>query len=298
MKYKDNAPTLTDEIVSNICTTLHCKADEIIAAEPLKVGLTNLSFSFNTPSGKYVYRSPGKGTDSFINRESEAFSERVAKALGLDTSFIHIDPIAGWKISRFVENFRYLDPLNKNDQENAMELLRCLHNSGIRSPWDFDYGKEAGKIVSLPDFKTSVNFTSYLNTHQQIQQLCSKLEAEPHRKVLCHNDFWHWNLLKKPQGEIVLIDWEYSGNSYPEADVAYFTASLPFSDEDYIALAELYEGRKLTDQEKKNYFAVMAIVMWYWFVWALYEELLGTTVEDKELWYSKAVHAIEKSFSA
>ena len=130
-----------------------------------------------------------------------------------------------------------------------------------------------------------------------MQALSKKLEEEHHRKVLCHNDSWHWNMLKAPDGSITLIDWEYSGNSYPEADVAYFTASLPFSDDDYLSLAELYEKRSLDIEEKRNYFRVMAIVLWYWFVWALYEEHLGTPVSDKELWKSKAVHAMEKSLS-
>ena len=288
---------MTADILQNICSTLSCDVSDISEIDPLKVGLTNTSFSFVTPAGKFVYRSPGKGTDFFINRKSEAFSESVAKEIGLDNSIIFIDPDQGWKISRYIENYRYINPLDKQDQADAMELLHRLHNSGIVSPWNFDYGKETERILSLPDFVSCVDFSSFYQTHKQMQALSKKLEEEHHRKVLCHNDSWHWNMLRAPDGTITLIDWEYSGNSYPEADVAYFTASLPFSDDDYLSLAELYEKRSLDIEEKRNYFRVMAIVLWYWFVWALYEEHLGTPVSDKELWRSKAVHAMEKSLS-
>ena len=297
MTYNNSSTMLSADILQNICSTLSCEVGDITDIEPLKVGLTNISFSFMTPTGKFVYRSPGKGTDFFINRKSEAFSESVAKEIGLDNSIIFIDPEQGWKISRYIENFRYINPLDGQDQADAMELLRRLHNCGVVSPWDFDYGKETERILSLPDFVSGVDFSPYLETHLQMQQLSKKLDKDQHRKVLCHNDSWHWNMLKAPDGNITLLDWEYSGNSYPEADVAYFTASLPFSDDDYLSLAELYEKHSLNSDEKRNYFSVMAIVLWYWFVWALYEEYIGTPVSDKELWRKKAVHAMEKSLS-
>ena len=297
MTFKKTIPDLSPDILKNICATAACTIEEITDVEPLKVGLTNISFSFRTPAGKFVYRSPGKGTDLFINRKGEAFSENAAKKLGLDNSIVYIDPVKGWKISRYISDFRYIDPLDRQDQADAMELLHRLHNSGILSPWDFDYGKETERILSLPDFVSCIDFSPYYKTNQQMQALSKKLEEEHHRKVLCHNDSWHWNMLKAPDGSITLIDWEYSGNSYPEADVAYFTASLPFSDDDYLSLAELYEKHSLDIEEKRNYFRVMAIVLWYWFVWALYEEHLGTPVSDKEPWRTKAVHAMEKSLS-
>ena len=293
MMYKTGHEFLSHDIINNICMTLNCEADEINNIEPMKVGLTNLSFRFTTPTGNYVYRAPGKGTDSFINRKSEAFSESVAKKLLLDTSIIHIDEFDGWKISRYIENYRYIDPLNRNDQKEAMQLLYRLHHCGIVSPWNFDYEAETEKIASLPGFVSNVDFSQYYETHQKILTLSRNLKANGHKTVLCHNDAWHWNMLKSTDGTITLIDWEYSGNSYPEADVAYFTASLPFSDDEYISLAELYEGHSLSEVEKSNYFSVMAIVLWYWFVWALYEEHMGTLVEDKELWKTKAVHAMK-----
>lgn len=284
--------SISPDIIPNICTVLKCSPEEIFNIEPMKIGLTNVSFSFFTPGGHYVYRYPGEGTDNFISRQSEAFSESVAASLGLDDSLIFIDAESGWKLSRYVENYRYIDPYDERDRKAAMAALKKLHQSGIVSKWDFDYVKEACRIASLSDFQDGVDFEPWQAVHKRIQVIGEHMDDEGFSKVLCHNDAWHWNMLMQPNEKITLIDWEYSGNSYPQADVAYFTASLDYSIDDYLALATLYEGRSLSQKELRFYLANMAAVMWYWFVWALYEEYLGTKVDDKAIWLSKALQAL------
>ena len=94
---------------------------------------------------------------------------------------------------------------------------------------------------------------------------------------------------------MTLLDWEYSGNAYPASDVAYFVSSLNYDLNDYLKLAEIYEEHELNEEEKWYYTAVLAIVMWYWFVWALFKESDGKTIEDKQMWYDKAVAALAYS---
>ena len=273
----------------NICDTLGCSPEEITDVEPIKVGLTNESYSFRCRGLRYVYRQPGKGTNRFINRESEAFSENVAKKLGLDGSMIAIDPKEGWKLSHYVENYSYVDPLNEGDRQLAMNALKKLHSCGIESPWDFDYSEQTRFMSGL------VDCSGYSELTSRILKLGDELKLRGYKTVLCHNDAWSWNMLKAPDDSITLIDWEYSGNSYPAADVAYFTGSYESDDNDYIRLAELYEGHKLSSEEDWYYFAVMSAVFWYWFIWALYKESNGKHIGDKTLWYNKAIHALEKA---
>ena len=125
--------------------------------------------------------------------------------------------------------------------------------------------------------------------------LVEQLNQEGYEKVLCHNDVWQWNILKGEDGNNHLIDWEYAGNAYAASDVAYFTCNEEFSDNEYIKLAQIYEGHILSNKEKRYYFANLAIVMWYWYVWAVYKESIGNTIEDKNLWYKKAINALEVS---
>ena len=280
--------------VKNICETLNCKESDIHGIEFMKIGLTNVSFKFSVNGVNYVYRKPGDNTKKFINRLSEVYSEDVAKRLGLDNTVEHIDE-TGWKLSRYVENSTQINPYDIDDQKRAMAFIRKLHEAKIVSPYDFDYIKETKRFVDMFKKEESVDFTPYEEIHQRMVKLDDDLKKKGYGKVLCHNDYWFWNILKDDRGHLTLLDWEYSGNAYPASDVAYFVSSLNYDLNDYLKLAEIYEEHELNEEEKWYYTAVLAIVMWYWFVWALFKESDGKTIEDKQMWYDKAVAALAYS---
>lgn len=290
---KDYIMSLDGQIFENICGVLGCKTEDITGIEPMKVGLTNVSFRFEVDGKSYIYRHPGKGTSRFIKRECEAFSETQARKLELDGTFITMDTKSGWKLAEFLEGCQYLDPYSREDQTVAMAMLKKLHGEKITCPWDYDYMNMTGVYAALLEEQQPGAFIPYEKTYEDMSRLYEKMEAEGYEKCLCHNDAWHYNMLRGADGTVALIDWEYSGNAYPAVDVAYFTASLDFDDGDYMALAELYEGHPLTNKEKRFYFACLAICLWHWFVWAIYKEAIGTRVDDKQMWYDKALHAYD-----
>lgn len=120
-------------ILKNICSVLSCEEKDIEDIVVLKNGMTNSSFRFTCSKDgkKYVYRHPGDGTEAFINRKSEYFSMQVAKTLGIDKTFIHMDEQGGWKISYFVEDARILDYHNPEELAEALKLLADLHKANI-----------------------------------------------------------------------------------------------------------------------------------------------------------------------
>ena len=117
------------KILSNIAKVLKCKEEDIEQISPIKTGLTNTSFKFSVLGKQYVYRNPGKGTEEYINRNSEAASMEIAKKLGIDNTYIYMDE-KGWKISYYIENARNLDYHNNVDVEQALKYLKLLHSSG------------------------------------------------------------------------------------------------------------------------------------------------------------------------
>jgi thiamine kinase-like enzyme len=279
--------------LKNICTYLKCREEDIQGIEFMKIGLTNVSFKFSVNGKNYVYRKPGANTKKFITRKSEVYSEEVAKKLGLDQTVIHVDE-SGWKLSRYLENGTHINPYDPEDQKASMRFVRKLHDANIVSDYDFDYIRETERFIELFRKEETVDFSEYEDLHQEMVLLDQNLKQKNYRQVLCHNDFWFWNILKDDKGNLCLIDWEYSGNSYPAADVAYFVSSLSVTNADYLHLAELYEGHELSREEKWYYNSVLALVMWYWYVWALYKEDAGTVIEDKGMWYEKAVEGLSK----
>jgi len=290
---KDYINNLDSQIIRNICQVLRCPAGEVKNIEPVKAGLTNTSFQFDCGGARYVYRHPGAGTKQFLHRDCEAYAEGIARSLGLDDSFIEMDASSGWKISHLIEDARYIDPYDREDQLAAMRMLRALHEQKVRSRWEFDFIQQAGAYIGLMEDQGLYDFSPYAGLHEQMKQLDLCMKKEGFEKVLCHNDTWYWNFLKDGQGKLYLIDWEYAGNAYPAADVADYTISLEFDGAAYMKLAELYEGHPLSEKEKRLYWGSLAIVAWHWFVWGLYKEAAGTVIDDLRLWYQKARDALK-----
>jgi len=280
-------------LVSDVCKWLECTPDDLSDFEVQKTGLTNTSIKFRCGNTSYIYRFPGKQTSRFLSRKAEAIAEELARELGLDVTIVAIDPETGSKLSECIEHYDYIDPYDvEGDQKVAMDMIRKLHDAKATCDWQMDYKVNTQTYIDILK-ENDYDFSPYEAQHAKMMELVDVMEGEGYEKVLCHNDVWYWNYLKDDTGKIHLIDWEYAGMNWPQADVADYTISLDFTDEQYLALAESYEGHKLSDKEIRFYHGALAVCLWYWYVWGLYTEWSGTEVEDMELWLSKATHNME-----
>ena len=274
------------EIMDNICEVLGCARSDIVNIAPIKQGLTNLSFRFEVNQMQFVYRHPGVGTEEIINRESEAFSQAVAKRLGIDGTFIFEDPKRGWKISRFVSDCVPFDYHNEHHVLQAMKLARCLHDSGESSPWSFDVYQNAIEIVEL--LPSAPSFADFEELAACAEALYNYVQMDGVRPVLCHNDFYDPNFLVKGE-EMHLIDWEYSAMSDYASDLGTFICCSDYSIEDARRIIELYFDRAPSNEEMRHCLAYVGLSAYYWFVWALYKDFTGDPVgEWLYLWYRAA----------
>ena len=280
-------------ILDNICRVLDCSRGDVEGIVPIKEGLTNLSFRFVVRGESYVYRHPGVGTDEIINRASEAFSQAIAKKLGIDDTFIHEDPAEGWKISRFIDGCVPFDYHNEDHVRHAMELGRRLHDSGEKSEWSFDVYRDAVAIVELLGRKSYPSFPDREELGRNAGVLDAFVRADRVEPCLCHNDFYSPNFLVRGE-EMYLIDWEYSAMSDYASDLGTFICCSDYSVDEARHVIELYFGRTPTDAEMRHCLAYVALAAYYWFVWALYKESTGDPVgEWLYLWYRTA-----KAYSA
>ena len=280
-------------ILDNICRVLDCSRGDVEGIVPIKEGLTNLSFRFVVRGESYVYRHPGVGTDEIINRASEAFSQAIAKKLGIDDTFIHEDPAEGWKISRFIDGCVPFDYHNEDHVRHALELGRRLHDSGEKSEWSFDVYRDAVAIVELLGRKSYPSFPDREELGRSAGVLDAFVRADRVEPCLCHNDFYSPNFLVRGE-EMYLIDWEYSAMSDYASDLGTFICCSDYSVDEARHVIELYFGRTPTDAEMRHCLAYVALAAYYWFVWALYKESTGDLVgEWLYLWYRTA-----KAYSA
>ena len=165
-----------------------------------------------------------------------------------------------------------------------------MHQSGKTSPWSYEPFEESEGLVALlkeAGYPLPENFFSTLSA--DIRKLSYLSSLEDGKKVLCHNDFYGPNLLVH-DGGMELIDWEYSAMSDYACDIGNFVAQgSGYSVDEAINILPLYFEREPTALEVRHCMAYVAIIGYYWYVWAMYKESQGDPTEPwLEVWYQAA----------
>ncbi len=286
-------PTFIDNvdsrILDNISTVLGCARSDIRDIDPIKLGGTNLSCRFRVGDIWYVYRHPGANTSEFINRESEAFSENVARDLDLDATFIYEDPQSGWKLSYYIDDCEPFDYHNPDHVAKAMEMARTLHECETHSPWSADLRESVHKTVALLDKYDRASFSDFVALHEQFEHLYELVQDDDVLPCLCHNDFFATNYLVHDD-RMDLIDWEYSGMSDYAADLgAFICCCADYEYEDVLAVLRSYFGREPDDRELRHCISYISLAGFRWYAWALYKDVCGGPIgELLYTWYRYA----------
>lgn len=286
----DFIDNVDSHVMDNICQVLDCVRSDISGIVPIKQGLTNLSFRFTVKGQSYVYRHPGQGTDEIINRASEAASQEVGRRLGIDSTFIYEHPQEGWKISRFLENRTSLDYHDWSQVQTAMTLIRKLHNSGVDTGFPYDMHEATLKTIGLLGAKERTAFRDFEELLAMANRLNALAKEHGRRICLCHNDFYDPNFLVAADGDMQLIDWEYSGMSDYASDLGVFICCCDsYGFDDALRVIQLYFEGEATDEQLFHCIAYTSVISFYWFIWALYKEECGDPVgEYLYIWYKYA----------
>lgn len=266
---------LDSEIFDNIAAVLGCAKSEIHDVYPLKQGITNLSCHFATEDGEWVYRHPGAGTDLIIDREAEREALQTAKSIGLDETFVFVNPRRGWKISRFIPNCRNLDAHNDAELKIAMEMAKRLHSSGAKMSRRFSFYDEGKAYERKTLERGGIDAGDYWEMSRQADELSTLLSADGGEPVPCHNDFFGLNFLVSEDGRIDLIDWEYAGMGDYANDFGTFAVCEQLSEDEMKRALEHYFGRTPTDAEWRHCLGITGMAGWCWYAWALLKAAEG-----------------------
>ena len=263
------------EVFDHISEALGCRKTDISGFYPLKQGLTNLSCHFTVDGEEYVYRHPGVGTEEIVDRHAEAAGLRLARELGLDTTFVADDDARGWKIARFVPEARNLDITNADELRQAMRMARSLHTSGRRLERDFDYIQEALHYERLVERHHPIDLPDYVELRTKVMRLKVHTDADGFERVPSHNDFFPPNFLVAADGHIDLIDWEYAGMSDIASDFGTLVVCTQMSVERADEAIGYYFDRTPTTHERRHFWSYVVFAGWCWYVWALAKEAEG-----------------------
>ncbi len=284
----DFVTNIDSEIFTNIESILTCERNEICDIAPLEEGLTNLSFYFRIGEEGYVYRHPGIVTRGLLDRAVEERVENIAYKLGLDRTFIHLDPEGGWKLSKFIQVSEQFDYHDTTHLQNALQMIHKLHDSGLSVASVFDVHGETDKIKKKMSHSEHLQFHDFRELDERADRLYELASAKGARQVLSHNDFCGPNILVREE-ELFLIDWEYSGMCDYAHDLGTFICCSDYTYEEALLVLEQYFGRALSPVELAHCVAYVSLSSYYWFVWALHKEAEGEGVgEWLYRWYRAA----------
>ncbi len=294
--------SLNEEISANICRTLRCAPGEIKDISALDAGLTNVSFAFSCRGSRYVYRHPGGTAGNLVDRPSELYAQTRAKELGLDRSFIRMDP-SGWKISHYIKGARNCDferdhaGMALSAEEQLAACMDCLHRlhavPAVAAPLrafagqqgaglavrEFDDVEEGKRLMRIASFTQGGLLAEFATEIEQVERLYGYVKADAvrlgYQRVLCHNDVYTPNCLIGDAGEFFLIDWEYAGLNYAANDISCILCRYDWTDVQVERYLQAYVGRELRTDEARFYHAFIPVCAFYWFCWGLYKGSVG-----------------------
>ena len=277
------------DILRNIKLVFRCDEEDIVDFRTVSEGLTNTSFIFQIDGVDYIYRHPGEGTEKIINRRNEKTSLIKAKQFGIDPTYIYMDVLEGWKISRFITDFREPDYFDPEDSKKIVDVLRKLHAAPIQVNYGMRPWEDALTMERLLKENDPLCFTPYEDLKKKIETLYQKTRGDGIEKCFCHGDTYKPNWMIVPDGNVILIDWEYAGISDPGIDVGYYIVDAMYDFEDAKQFIALYLKGENDPKKKFHYLAYTAIIAYYWFVWALYRESCGAVMgESLHNWHQMA----------
>ncbi|MBV8191710.1 MAG: phosphotransferase family protein [Alphaproteobacteria bacterium] len=220
-----------------------------VALEPLKGGLTNISFVATDRGERFVVRCGEDIPVHHVFRDRERAVSKAAFEAGLSPEMVYAEP--GIMVLRFIDGRTFAEAdLAPNLARMAALLKRCHETVGrhLRGPanafWVFHVIRDYVRLLGAEPH--------YLAVADRLEEMQVALPL-----VFGHHDLLPGNFLDDGS-RLWLIDWEYGGFGTPMFDLANLSCNGNFSEAQDVALLEAYFTSK-TDGPLRPAFAAMKV---------------------------------------
>lgn len=264
-----------NKIMEHIANNHGVRQGDIHDIVPLKDGVTNKSFKFAINGDEFVFRLPGYGTDKLINRANEKATYVALGPIDISDEIVSFDEHSGIKISRYYPNSCIADPFHDEDLRVSMEKIKKVHEMELKVGHSVDIANMIEYYFSLAEGIDAIHFADIDQVRDKVALLLKLKEKLAIPEILCHGDYAHTNVLKLENGEVRLIDWEYSGMADPIMDVSMYAIYAQFDRARIELSLDYYLGRKPTPQEQVRLYLYVALGGFLWSMWSEYKQGLG-----------------------
>ena len=292
----ENSNNLKSDAIEIIANALQVNKNEIVDINILKKGMANRSFIFSCRNQRYIMRIPGEGTDLLIKRDEESAVYDVIKDKDICDDIVYINPLNGYKITKYLESSRVCDADNEEDLVRCMKKLRDFHSLNLKVGHKFDIFRQIDFYESLWDGTPSA-YRDYESTKTKIFELKEYIDNCKFEVCLTHIDAVPDNFLFTADGDIRLIDWEYAGMQDPHVDIAMFCIYALYDRTQVDRLIDIYFENKCEKQTRLKIYCYIAACGLLWSNWCEYKRSLGVEFGEyslRQYRYAKEYYKIFK----
>ncbi|MEO8758913.1 MAG: phosphotransferase [Devosia sp.] len=239
-----------------------------VTLAPLSGGISNLSFTANDRSGKYVVRITRDFPFHHVFRDREVMSARAAHAAGFAPEVVHAEP--GLMVSRFIDSEVLTVDGVRNDIPRIAEFLIRFHRempAGISGPgyifWVFHTNRDYVRQLRDEARATDADATRWLAINDELEAAQLPLPIR-----FGHHDLLPGNWLDDGK-RLWLIDFEYAGFDTAMFDLANLSSNSNFSAAQSQALLEAYFGDAPSEEMLRSHAAMEAASLLREALWSL-----------------------------
>lgn len=235
-----------------------------VTLEPLKGGLTNISFVATDGTEKFVVRCGEDIPVHHVFRERERAASVAGFEAGLSPELVHAEP--GLSVLRFVTGRTFVEADLAANIARLVPLLRTLHTEvgrRVRGPanafWVFHVIRD---YVALVDADPR-----YLAAADRLEAVQVALPI-----IFGHHDLLPGNFIDDGR-RIWLIDWEYGGFGTAMFDLANLSSNGAFDAAQDAALLDGYFAGRVDDALRRAFTAMKAASALREALWAMVSDV-------------------------
>src|ERR1700741_4300909 len=267
------------------------------SVDALTGGLTNTNYKVTSPAGCFVVRISGKDTSLLaIDRENEVHNTIAAAETGVGAPFVAALPEHDALVLGYLEGEGVAAQKLRRGARSAAVASACrrLH-AGRRFLHDFDMFEIQPRYLAIVRERGFRLPERYDDFEPQIREIERAMRVRPDATVPCNTDLRAENF-SAVDGDMRLIDYEYSGNNEPSFELGNVWSESNLSLGQLEELVAHYYGRPLRNKvARARLWGLMS--KYGWTLWGSIQD--GISDLDFDFWgwamekYERAVEELD-----
>ena len=270
-----------------------------VAPEPLGGGITNINFTVDDASDRYVVRIGDDIPVHGVYRVHELAAARAAHAAGIAPEIVHAEP--GALVMRWVEG-RTLEPEDIRDptrMERVLDTVSRCHREVLahfRGPtpifWVFQVIRDYARTLRDGGSRMTGRLDELLERSARLESIVGPVDI-----VFGHNDLLAANFIDDGD-RIWLIDWEYAGFNSPLFDLGGLVSNNELDADAERWLLERYFGASLGDAGAAGYAAMKCASLLRESMWSMVSELHSEIDFDYAAYTKENLERFERAWES